>query len=177
MKITGDKFADCAALATWDRFTYSHMDCQGFVEAVLKECGVRKPDGTVYNWRGSNSMFRNYVLWHGTIEECILKFGQLPRGAFVYMWQENGAPEGYNDGYGNFKHVGIYIGDNKVRDSTRVKNGRDGVGTRTLKGFTHCSLFSGLDYESTEQYTNKEETALIDQMIDMLKKLRGMVGG
>ena len=58
--ISAAKFAECALLPKWEKYTYDKLDCQAFVEAVLKEIGVRKPDGSVFDWRGSNSMFRNY---------------------------------------------------------------------------------------------------------------------
>ena len=69
---TGQDFADCALLAKWDKFKYSQLDCQAFVEAVLKDIGVRKPDGKPYDWRGSNAMYRNYYSWRGSVEECII---------------------------------------------------------------------------------------------------------
>lgn len=155
---TGVEFANLALDKKWDKITYDQLDCQGFVEEVLKDLGVRKPDGTFYNWRGSNSMYRNYFSFRGTIDECINKFGTIPVGAFVYIWSESGAElVGYYDDLGNCKHVGIYCGNNIVRDSTRsTKTKRNGVGTRTLDGFTHVSLFSGLDYNTTVNYNSSE---------------------
>ena len=35
--ITGIEFATDALLSKWDRYTYNVLDCQGFVEAVLKD--------------------------------------------------------------------------------------------------------------------------------------------
>ena len=45
---TALEFAECALLPKWDKYTYAQMDCQAFVEAVLKDIGVRKPNGSVY---------------------------------------------------------------------------------------------------------------------------------
>ena len=113
--LTGIEFATDALLSKWDRYTYNVLDCQGFVEAVLKDIGVRKPDGSVYNWRGCNSMYRNYYSWRGTVEECVNKFGYVPVGAFVYIWKPTGEEDvGYKDGLGNCTHVGIYCGNNVV---------------------------------------------------------------
>ena len=39
------RFAECALLPKWNKYKYSDMDCQGFVEAVLKDIGVRKANG------------------------------------------------------------------------------------------------------------------------------------
>ena len=174
---TGIQFAECALLPKWDKYTYEQMDCQGFVEAVLKDIGVRKPNGTVYDWKGSNSMYRNYFSWRGTVDECIKKFGAVPVGAFVYIWKETGEQEvGYKDGLGNCTHVGIYCGNDVVRDSTRsTKTGRNGVGTRTLNGFNRVTLFSGLDYSVTNSYNASIESimSIIDNIHNELIDLEG----
>ena len=54
--ISGIAFAENALLPKWDKFTYDRMDCQAFVEAVIKDLGIRKSDGSVYDWKGSYSM-------------------------------------------------------------------------------------------------------------------------
>lgn len=168
--IEAEAFAKLALSEKWNKYKYSQLDCQGFVEAVLKELGIRKKDGTCYNWTGSNSMYRNYYSWRGTLAECIAKFGEVPTGAFVYMWQSSGEQErGYTDGLGNAKHVGIYCGNNIVRDSTRsTKTGRDGVGTRSLTGFNMVTLFSGLDYNLSTDYTQPVDN-LKSSLVDNLR--------
>lgn len=179
---TGLDFAENALLPKWDKYKYDQLDCQGFVEAVLKDIGIRKSDGSVYNWRGSNAMYRNYYSWRGTVEECKKKFGSIPVGAFVYVWKPEGADEvGYTDNLGNCTHVGIYCGNDVVRDSTRsTKSGRDGVGTRSMQGFTRVTLFSGLDYFRNNSY-NETETgiesvmAIIDSIHNQLIDLEGVL--
>ena len=178
--ISGTRFAECALLHKWDKYTYSEMDCQGFVEAVLKDIGVRKPNGSVYNWAGSNSMYRNYYSWHGTIEECKKKFGRIPVGAFVYIHKDSGQPSGYTDKLGNFSHVGIYCGDDVVRDSTRsTKSHRDGVGSRSLEGFTYVSLFAGLDYSTDNSYNASVESLLasIDRIRNIIIEMESVLNG
>lgn len=178
---TGLEFAENALLPKWDKYTYDRLDCQAFVEAVLKDIGVRKPNGGVYDWRGSNSMYRNYYAWRGTIDECKQKFGTIPVGAFVYVWQPTGEEEvGYKDGLGNCTHVGIYCGNNVVRDSTRsTKTGRNGVGTRTLSGFSRVSLFDGLSYSLDEQgkpsYNSTVEN-ILSQLADVRNILLNVEG-
>lgn len=165
--ITAAAFAENALLSKWNKYTYSHLDCQAFVEMVLRDVGVRKPDGTVYNWRGSNSMYRNFYSWRGTVEECIKQFGSVPVGAFVYIWFPTGETEnGYTDGLGDARHVGIYCGNNIVRDSTRsTKTKRDGVGSRPLSDFNRVTLFVGLDYGLSTDYNNP-----VDNPVDNLLK-------
>ena len=94
----------------------------------------------------------------------------MPVGAFVYVWTEHGQElVGYYDDLGNCKHVGLYCGNNTVRDSTRsTKTHRDGVGTRTLDGFTHCSLFTGVDYNITNNYNSSEED--IKKLLSSIRK-------
>ena len=171
-KKTGEEFAKLALNTKWDKYKYSQMDCQGFVEEVLKDLGVRKSDGSVYNWRGSNSMYRHYYTWRGTLEEAVKKFGFVPVGAFVYIWNKTGESKvGYSDGLGDAHHVGIYCGDNLVRDSSRSrKNGiyvRDGVGSRPLSDFNRVSLFVGLDYNLNKTYNSKVEE--VHDLLDMLR--------
>ena len=169
-------FAECALLGKWDKYKYSVLDCQGFVEAVLKDIGIRKSDGSVYNWTGSNSMYRNFYQWRGSVEECIKQFGKIPIGAFVYIWESSGEQaRGYTDGLGNAKHVGIYCGDNKVRDSTRsTKSKRDGVGTRTMEGFNRVTLFSGLDYELSTDYNTAVENLqdFLNNLVEFINSAR-----
>lgn len=145
-----------AAQAQSEKYTgvpYSKLDCQAFVEQVLKDCGVRKPDGSIYNWRGSNSMWRNALSWKGTLAECITRFGSIPAGSWVFIVKNDGGEKdrGYHDDQGNASHVGIYCGTDPdpVRDSTKTKK-RDGVGYRQLEGFTHVGLPSMIDFSTQD---------------------------
>lgn len=172
-------FAECALLPKWDKYKYNQLDCQGYVEAVLKDIGIRKSDGSCYNWRGSNSMYRNFYSWRGSIEECIKNFGSVPLGAFVYIWDPSGEEDaGYHDGLGNAKHVGIVCGPDLVRDSTRsTKSKRDGVGSRTLAGFNRVTLFSGLDYDLSTDYNDPVDNLLItiNKMREELKRMEVII--
>lgn len=148
-------FAEQARSEKYTGVSYDKLDCQAFVEEVLKDAGARKADGTVYNWRGSNSMWRNALSWKGTISECMKKFGCIPLGAWLFIVSPDGGEKekGYNDSEGNAKHVAIYCkpGENPVRDSTRngAKGTRNGVGYRSLNAFTHVGLPFMIDYKNT----------------------------
>ena len=151
--ITGYQFAEQARSSKYTGIPYKDLDCQAFVEEVAKDAGIRKKDGSVYNWKGSNSMWRNISGWKGTVQECREQFGCLPLGSWVFIRKMDGGEEdrGYHDNLGNFTHVGIYCstaGD-PVRDSTRY-TGRDGVGYRPLKSFTHVLLPDFIDYSNTD---------------------------
>lgn len=163
--ISNKAYAEQARSPRYDGIPYSKVDCQAFVELVLKDCGVRKADGTPYNWTGSNKIWRTALYWRGTIEECIHTFGEIPSGAWVFIVANDGGEKdkGYNDNDGNAKHVGIYCDPSSktpVRDSTRsTKTGRDGVGYRSLKDFTHVGLpyMIDFDYYGAPDKTTKEE--------------------
>lgn len=160
--IYGDDYAYQAMSEKYTGIPYSKLDCQAFVEEVLKDCGVRKPDGSVYNWRGSNSMWRTALAWKGTVDECITKYGKIPQGAWVFIVKRDGGEKarGYNDDQGNATHVGIYcnpVGD-PVRDSTRTAK-RDGVGYRPLTGFTHVGLPKMIIYN--EETPSSDDEAVL----------------
>ena len=147
--ITGAAFAEQARSEKYTGVKYEQMDCQKFVETVLKDCGVRKPDGKPYDWKGVNSMWRNAFTWKGTIEEAKRVYGGIPIGAWMIHWVNDGGEKerGYNDGLGNAKHIGIYTGSpGAVRDSTRTGK-RDGVGYRDLSGFNYVCLPFMIDYQ------------------------------
>ena len=147
--VTGTAYATQAQSDRYTGVPYSKLDCQAFVEEVLKDCGVRKPDGSAYNWKGSNSMWRNALRWKGTIEECKRLFNCIPLGAWVFIVKNDGGEvaKGYHDNEGNASHVGIYCreGSEPVRDSTKTAK-RDGVGYRKLDGFTHVGLPTMITY-------------------------------
>lgn len=86
--------------------SYSEMDCQAFVEACLKDVGIRK------NLPGSNAWYRK-MDWVGSPEECRKKYGRVPVGAFLFILEDVGpkTPEKYrHDGLGDATHMGIVTG-------------------------------------------------------------------
>ena len=151
LRTTGQDVAIQALTGNYIGQPYSRYDCQGFVEQVLKDLGVCKPDGTPYNWKGSNSMFRNHIRWRGTIEECKKKFGEIPQGAFVFLVKHDGEEQqkGYHDDLGNASHVGLYIGTspNSCMDSQPT----GGVQMRKLSIFTHVGLMDMIDYSTSPE--------------------------
>ena len=158
--VQGTAYATQAMSEKYTGVPYSKLDCQAFVEEVLKDCGVRKPDGSAYNWRGSNHMWRDALSWKGTIEECRTRYGEIPVGAWVFIVKNDGGEKerGYHDNEGNAAHVGIYCRHNyeQVRDSTKTSY-RNGVGYRELKGFTHVGLPKMIIYNEDIQPADETE--------------------
>lgn len=181
---TGVEYADRAKSSAYNKLKYSQVDCQAFCELVLSDIGVKKPDGRAYNWKGSNDMARNATSWIGTKEECIKQFGKIPLGAWAFIWENktgNEKQRGYSDGLGNYSHIGIYVGDDKVRDSTRYKNSsgeyiRDGVADRALSAFNRIGLCMYLDFgENTGYNNNAGIIEIIQEIRDRLNRIERMV--
>ena len=85
--------------------SYMTMDCQEFVERTLRKVGISK------NLPGSNAWYRE-MTWVGSPEECTRRFGCIPKGAFLFILEQDGKePAKYRgDGIGNASHIGIYTG-------------------------------------------------------------------
>ena len=176
--VTGEQFAERAVNGGYIGIPYSELDCQGFVERVLADCGVRKSNGTVYNWKGSNSMYRNYYSWRGTVNECIEKFGMVPQGALVYTRRTDGGEvdRGYTDGLGDFVHVGIYVGDpHGVIHSTA--GGVQFAKFPNGKKWTNVSLLDMIDYTNQNNHNKDEANArwLIESIRGLLDKLEACI--
>lgn len=178
---TGSVFAKQAENSKYNKLTYSQVDCQAFVELVLKDLGIRQANGAVYNWRGSNDMWRNALSWKGTIAEARIQFGnELPLGCLVFMVANDGGEiaRGYHDNQGNASHVGILVSQTQTRDSTKGK-GRDGVAYRPLKDWTHIGLLKCIDYDNTNHNIIRLDGEVLKDFIKNLRqelnKLEGMI--
>lgn len=151
--VLGKDVAHQARSGNYIGIPYERLDCQAFLERVLEDLQVRKPDGSKYNWRGSNSMYRHYISWRGTIDECEKRYGIVPEGAFLFRVVDDDGeiPLGYSDGLGNARHVGLYVGDDIAMDSNRYKGnpGRTGVDFvyDWRKKFDHVGLMSMIVYD------------------------------
>ncbi len=189
LRTTGQDVAEQAITGNYIGRPYSKLDCQAFVEEVLKDLGVRKPDGSTYNWKGSNSMFRNHITWRGTIDECRKKFGSIPQGAFMFLVRHDGGevPRGYHDDLGNASHVGLYLGTSPLpcMDSSQ---GRGKVDYCKLSVFTHVGLMDMIDYynEATPPYetnnlsaihTLRDESSTDEECLEALKTLTKYLKG
>ncbi len=180
---TGTQYAEQAKNPKYDKLKYSDVDCQAYCELVLKDLGVRDSSGKVYNWKGSNDIARNACSWIGTKEECIKKFGYIPVGAWAFIWDNTGNEKkrGYYDGLGNYCHIGVYVGDNIVRDSTRYKNSngvytRDGVGNRALSAFNRIGLAKMLDFTVIPEYNENDRIlTIISEIRNKLNELEGVL--
>ena len=181
---TGKQYADLAKDPKYNKLKYADADCQAYCELVLKDLGIRQPNGKPYNWKGSNDMARNAVSWIGTKDEAIRQFGSIPLGSWAFIWENKTGKErerGYTDGMGNFSHIGIYIGNNIVRDSTRYKGSdgkyvRDGVADRNISAFNRIGLCKLLDFGQIPEYNNHDKCmSIMAEIRNLLSELERLV--
>jgi hypothetical protein len=130
--------------------SYDDMDCQEFVERCMAACGLKMDLG------GSNSWYRECRKngWTGTPEECMQLFGQIPKGALLFIWEPVSAstPEKFRkDGIGDLTHMGIKTGrgDGAIHSS----HSKGGVVTSKFKdktipngGWNRVGLYDKFDY-------------------------------
>lgn len=77
--------------------------------------------------------------------------------------------------------IGIYVGNETVRDSTKIKNSsgqyiRDGVGNRPMSAFNRIGLAEMLDFGTVPEYNEREkQLAIIKVIRGKLDELEGMI--
>lgn len=167
--ITADKLCECARDCPHIGEPYEKLDCQALVETLMKEAGVK-----YVNWRGSNHMWRDALVWKGSIDEAVDTLNGVPPGALVFTVKQDGGEKdrGYNDNEGNASHVGLYIGDNIVIHSTPPKVTYDVLTNR--KRWTHCGLYKYVDYgngEMDRQYNIQKLRVMLKEMEELLNAL------
>lgn len=143
--ITGAHIADVAEHCGLIGTPYSELDCQAFVEEVLKRAGMK-----IINYRGSNHMWRELVY-----DRHLIVNTAIPVGALVFKVNFDGGEKkrGYNDSMGNATHVGIYLGDGRVIHSTT-----GGVQYGKLFRFTNYGLIRDVDYDNKGDENNESNS-------------------
>lgn len=161
--IKAENFAYQARNGGYIGIPYSTLDCQAFVERVLRDCGY------TYNWRGSNHMWRSALKWKGTREEYKETYGaDIIPGVWVFGWKNDGGEvaRGYKDGEGNAYHIGIYIGNGEVIHST---TGGVQISPMDDKRFNRIGLAKVIDYSGDAWSAKLEE---LEKRIERLEALR-----
>ncbi len=151
---------------------YSEMDCQAFVERCLKDVGID------LNLPGSNAWYRR-MTWTGTPEECRIRFGFIPVGAFLYILKTDGQePAKYrSDGIGNASHIGIYTGRGQGAINSSSSRGcvcESTFGGKSIKGgWNRIGLWKELSYG--EAFDRMFTGSIIDSSSPAVD--RGEIGG
>ena len=135
MMVTGEDIVYTALHSGLLGTPYAKMDCQAFVEEVLKRAGV-----TSHNYRGSNDMWRNLVLERTPVKGA----SYIYPGSLAFIVKQDGGEvkRGYHDDMGNATHVAICLGDGRVMESSS-----GGVQYGNVSRFTYTGLIKGVNYD------------------------------
>ena len=160
--ITGKHIAETAIHSGLIGTPYSKMDCQAFVEEILKRAGMRIP-----NYRGSNHMWRDLVYDRNPVKGT----ADIPAGALAFIVKNDGGEvkRGYHDDMGNATHVAIVIDSERVMESTT-----GGVQYGKLARFSSFGLIKDVDYAKGGISDAGERPSMSDEeriktMIQILK--------
>ena len=91
------------------------IDCSGLFVKAFRDQG-----GSIYH--GSNTIYRKYCSEKGKLTSV----SQLRPGTAVFKWNAN-TPEKFNDGLGDFQHIGLVTSVNPLR----IVHASSGVGCVT----------------------------------------------
>ena len=153
MRPTGKMAAAAAVALAQSYHSYQEMDCQALIEQAVRNVGGQM------DYRGSNDMARN-AAWLGTLENARAE-GKLAPGALLFIHEddESGLPARYQgDGFGDFSHVGMYVGENALTDTDKQGKRRECdvvhssqsmgrvCGSTLQNGWTHVGLAQEIDY-------------------------------
>ncbi|MEA5017061.1 MAG: peptidoglycan-binding domain-containing protein, partial [Candidatus Limiplasma sp.] len=152
-KPTGAAVAAQAVKAVAEKIPYSRMDCQAFVEEMVRRAG-----GSMA-YSGSNAMARA-AAWLGSIGNARAE-GKLVPGVGLLIIEEvsDTTPAKYRgDGLGDATHVGLYVGEDALEDVDRdgkrrkcnvVHSGQTMkrvAGSTLRNAWTHVIWFPEIDY-------------------------------
>lgn len=154
MKVKAEAYVDRALTGGYLGAPYKQLDCQAFVEQVLKDCNALSK-----NWRGSNQM------WREAVYDRSDDMAAIQPGEWVFTVRHDGGEvaRGYHDDMGNAKHVGLYLGNGEVMHSTtggvQMSSISDGRWTH------HAKVY---DVAYPEEDTQPDGVTLDDIMQDLL---------
>lgn len=154
--ITAEQMVTQARTGNYIGIPYKRLDCQAFVEQVLKDSG--EPG---HNWRGSNHMWRDALYErHADVDFHIVD--NIPPAAWLFTLRHDGGEraKGYADGLGNAKHVGLYLGNGDVIHSTSGGTGGVQMDRITSARWNAWGLCRFIDYAIPGGFGAEREAAL-----------------
>lgn len=164
--VTGKHIADTAINSGLIGTPYSKMDCQAFVEVILKRAGLN-----IINYRGSNHMWRDLVYDRQKVKDA-----EAPAGSLAFIVKNDGGEKkrGYHDDMGNATHVAIVIGGGQVMESTT-----GGVTYGRLSRFSDFGLIHDVDYDGEGGENDAGEGCSFDvnRLLELIQVLRDNVDG
>lgn len=99
--------------AGWQDPAGGHMNCEGFVDNALKNCGASGPVAVAPGGEGWTMVVRNHNIEHAdfTSKQDMISSGVLSYGDIIYMY------DGTSDmGLSDHHHIGIFVGDDPHDD-------------------------------------------------------------
>lgn len=157
--------------------SYSEMDCQAFVERCMADCGYRK------DLAGSNAWYRECLRcgWAGTPEDCVKAFGLIPKGALLFILEQDGKePAKYReDGIGNASHIGIKTGRGKGAIHSSSSRGcvtESEFRDKTIRngGWNRVGLLNAFDYGTgvnwVMEHSDSSESGIQDSETKVVEK-------
>ena len=130
----------------------SGIDCSGLFVKAFQDQGA-----SIYH--GSNSIYRKYCSEKGELRDV----SQLVPGMAVFKWNAN-TPEKFNDGLGDFQHIGLVTSVNPLR----IVHASSAVGCVTtdtkLGKWKYWGKLKDVDYGSTtleSPATEDEEETIV----------------
>lgn len=170
--VSGEQFSEYALAYNGQYIPYDQCDCIAFVNKVWQD--IPATSGSITN--GTNSIWRSTrtfdttapdgqepcpELWFkAPIGQLITEFGSIPPGTLLFhQISEEGPPaippQYAGDGIGNFVHVGIYCGENRVmqsggRDSASVPGGGVHLSTYDSSAWNYAAFLVYVDCTAGE---------------------------
>ena len=124
---------------------YGEADCSGIFAYWYAQAGSYMP-------HGSNSMIRQYCVRYGKIGEIELKPGMA-----VFRWSPSGEPDRFkDDGLGNFRHVGMYVGNGRTIE---MKDTQTGVNEGKTSQWDYAAELKFTNYDVQEGQESPEVPA------------------
>ena len=157
--ITANQFITQARNGGYIGIPYSKLDCQAFVERVLKDAGE-----SGHNWRGSNHMWREALSERHADIDCTIM--EPPPGAWLFTLKHDGGEtkRGYHDDMGNAKHVGIYLGGGDVMHSTSAGGSCVQMDKLTSSRWTAWGLCKYIDYNTINADSGADRAAALEAL-------------
>ena len=166
---------------------YKEIDCIKLVVLSVRNGEGASGESKSYQCGGCNELWRSlnasgkyrYVTRRLELETA-KSLGLIVPGALLTIW-DPGYNQKYDDWEGDCSHIGIYVGGDVVRDSTRWKNSsgeytRDGVADRAQSAFNRFGLCKYLDFGTESKYNDPAGIVqIIAEIRDRLNELERKV--
>ena len=156
--VTGSHIAETAINSGLIGTPYAKMDCQAFVEEILKRAGLN-----IINFRGSNHMWRELVYDRKKMTEETPVTGSL---AFIVKNDGGEKARGYHDDMKNAAHVAVVLDPELVMESTK-----GGVQYGHCSRFSHWAKIKDVDYsvKGVDDDAGPRPSQKVKAYIDVIK--------